>query len=89
MRRMNSAVLAVVTATAALSLASASPAAAAPCGFYFSGALAKYNHCKQGKVKIHVDKLWPLSDQDYCVGPGITGVGALPGTVYAYATGRC
>ena len=97
MRRRTSATLAVAAATAALGLATAAPAVAdegasarGTCGFYTSGMFAYYNHCAQsGKVRIHVDKLFPFPDEDPCVGPGITSIGGSFFTTGAYYTGRC
>jgi hypothetical protein len=69
--------------------ATASPAAADPCGFYETGSDAYYNHCTSDgshiviKVKVKLAK-----DKELCVGPGRTWLGPASKIQSAAYAGR-
>lgn len=82
--------------TAALVLASlgavtviASPAAAAPCGFYETSTDAYYNHCTSDGSRIVISVRVALApDYERCVGPGTTWLGSDEKIQGAHYVGR-
>lgn len=72
-----------------LTAASASPAAADPCGFYRTSADAFYNHCTAdgSRVVIKVDAAW-ADDYELCVGPGRSWLGSAGKIRGAHYAGR-
>jgi hypothetical protein len=58
----------------------------AVCGYYESGLRGFYNHCGPTNITIHVTYTVG-SDEDYCVTPGITGLGYWSSN--AWYTGLC
>ncbi|QJT00169.1 hypothetical protein G9272_07640 [Streptomyces asoensis] len=79
----------VLTSLGALTAATASPAAADPCGFYETGSDAFYNHCTSdgSRVVIKVDVAW-AADYERCVGPGISWLGSAAKIQGAHYTGH-
>lgn len=74
--------LGVVTTTA-------TPAAAAPCGFYETSSDAYYNHCTSdgSRVVIHV-RVALAPDYERCVAPGRTWLGSASKIQGAHYVGR-
>lgn len=68
---------ALVLGSLAATTATASPAAADPCGFYETSSDAYYNHCTSdgSRVVIKVEVAWG-SDYERCVAPGKTWLGS-------------
>ncbi|WP_173317868.1 DUF6355 family natural product biosynthesis protein [Streptomyces fulvorobeus] len=69
--------------------ATASPAAAAPCGYYEGSTDAFYNHCTSdgSKIVIHV-RVALEPDYERCVGPGNTWLGPASKIQGAHYVGR-
>ncbi|POX57255.1 hypothetical protein C3489_00615 [Streptomyces sp. Ru71] len=69
--------------------ATATPAAADPCGFYETSADAYYNHCTSdgSRVVIKVEAAW-ADDYERCVAPGRTWLGSASGIQGAHYVGR-
>jgi hypothetical protein len=69
--------------------ATATPAAADPCGFYETGSDAYYNHCTSDGshvvIKVEVAR---APDYERCVGPGRSWLGSAAGIQGAYYVGR-
>ncbi|MEV0634702.1 DUF6355 family natural product biosynthesis protein [Streptomyces sp. NPDC050619] len=73
-RALGSAVL-VLSSMGAVS-ATASPAAADPCGFFETGSDAFYNHCTSDGSNVVIKVEVALApDYERCVGPGKTWLG--------------
>ncbi|MFC5830679.1 DUF6355 family natural product biosynthesis protein [Nonomuraea insulae] len=77
----------MVTVGSAPVQAATSAAMDAPCGWFVSSGLAKYNHCDYNNVIIYVDRLIH-SDYEKCVGPGVTTLGIHPAVKGAWYNGR-
>lgn len=69
--------------------ATATPAAADPCGFYKTGSDAYYRHCTSdgSHVVIKVEVAW-APDYERCVAPGRTWLGSADKIQGAYYVGR-
>jgi len=84
---LGSAVL-VLTSLGAVT-ATASPAAADPCGFYETGSDAYYNHCTSDGSHVVIKVEVALApDYDRCVAPGRTWLGPASRIQGAYYVGR-
>ncbi|MFG2605008.1 DUF6355 family natural product biosynthesis protein [Streptomyces sp. NPDC048514] len=69
--------------------ATATPAAADPCGFYETGSDAYYNHCTSDGSHVVIRVQVALAaDYDRCVGPGRTWLGTAKKIQGAYYAGR-
>ncbi|MFI7497590.1 DUF6355 family natural product biosynthesis protein [Streptomyces sp. NPDC049687] len=81
--------LAALVLASVSGVAAASPAAAAPCGFYETGSDAFYNHCTSdgSRVVIKVEVAW-APDYETCVGPGTSWLGSAAKIQGAHYTGR-
>lgn len=81
--------LALALAFTGAGTATASPAAADPCGYYETGSDAYYNHCTSdgSHVVIKVEVAWG-PDFERCVGPGRSWLGAADKIQGAHYTGR-
>jgi hypothetical protein len=67
----------------------ASPAAAAPCGFYETGSDAFYNHCTSDGSRVVIKVEVNLqADYEQCVAPGETWLGSAGKIEGAYYLGR-
>lgn len=89
-RRLVPAVLAAALMSATAGVVAATPAAAAPCGFYETSSDAYYNHCTSdgSRVVIKVEVAY-AADYERCVGPGVTWLGSaskIQGARYANRT---
>ncbi|MEI5101448.1 DUF6355 family natural product biosynthesis protein [Streptomyces sp. PmtG] len=80
---------ALVLASLGAVTATASPAAADPCGFYETSSDAFYHHCTSdgSRVVIHV-RVALAPDRERCVGPGKTWLGSASEIQGAHYTGR-
>lgn len=78
----------VLTSFAAVT-ATASPAAADPCGFYETHSDAYYNHCTTdgSRIVIHV-RVALAPDYERCVAPGRTWLGSADKIQGAHYAGR-
>lgn len=99
-RFRRAAALIVLAIATALSIAAA-PAASADsrpadvqpqaCGYSMDPHfhVAFYNHCTSdgSHIWIRVERFWPYSDYDQCVGPGTTGLGPAPPIYSAWYKG--
>ncbi|MFI9051519.1 DUF6355 family natural product biosynthesis protein [Streptomyces sp. NPDC053427] len=88
-RRLIPTVLATILMSATAGVATATPAAAAPCGFYETGSDAFYNHCTSdgSHVVIKVKVAWQ-ADYERCVGPGRSWLGSARKIQGAHYVGR-
>ena len=79
----------VLASMGAVTVVTASPAAADPCGFYETGSDAYYNHCTSdgSRVIVKVEVAW-APDYERCVAPGKTWLGSAGEIQGAYYTGR-
>lgn len=86
MRKTVLAIAGLTFAGALIGFGVAEPSTASVCGFYEDARTAYYNHCAENWVEIHVDKEnWgPFNDEEYCVRPGVTGLGSAEEVINAY-----
>ncbi|GAA3093943.1 DUF6355 family natural product biosynthesis protein [Streptomyces echinatus] len=69
--------------------ATATPAAADPCGFYETGSDAYYNHCTSDGSHVVIKVEVALApDYERCVGPGRSWLGSASSIQGAYYVGR-
>ncbi|AKN74543.1 MULTISPECIES: DUF6355 family natural product biosynthesis protein [Streptomyces] len=69
--------------------ATATPAAADPCGFYETGSDAYYNHCTSDGSHVVIKVEVALApDYERCVAPGRTWLGSAGKIQGAYYVGR-
>jgi hypothetical protein len=69
--------------------ASATPAAADPCGFCRTSSDAYYNHCTSDGSRVVIEvEVAMASDYKRCVGPGTTWLGSASKIQGAYHVGR-
>ncbi|MBL1110007.1 hypothetical protein JK361_36520 [Streptomyces sp. 5-8] len=69
--------------------ATATPAAADPCGFYETGSDAYYNHCTSDGSHVVIKVEVALApDYERCVGPGRTWLGSADRIQGAHYAGR-
>ncbi|MEV5884814.1 DUF6355 family natural product biosynthesis protein [Streptomyces sp. NPDC052020] len=88
LRRSLAAAISAVVLGLCLPVATASGAAADPCGFYETGSDAFYNHCTSdgSRVVIKVEVGGP--NYERCVGPGRTWLGSASKIDGAFYAGR-
>ncbi|MFG2142175.1 DUF6355 family natural product biosynthesis protein [Streptomyces sp. NPDC048650] len=78
----------VLTSLGALT-ATASPAAANPCGFYKTGSDAFYNHCTSDGSRVVIKvRVARQADYERCVGPGRSWLGSAGKIQGAHYVGR-